>query len=144
MQEHLLGIFSSPGCNGFVNDVSITFIDKTDSSDPLKWEDYKRRTLKTMAPFGLSIEDSIWSVIMVINDYVVINIYLAFRSQFYFGLFYYLMTAAFGWWIIYLAFRSRYCFGLFYYFKDCSLWMMDIFIHYFYCYCTAWNEGFSF
>ena len=28
--------FSSQGRNGFLNDVSITFIDKTDFSDPLK------------------------------------------------------------------------------------------------------------
>ena len=52
MQEHLFRHFSSPGRNGFLNDVSITFIDKTDPSDPLKLEDYWRRTLKTIAPFG--------------------------------------------------------------------------------------------
>ena len=45
MQEHLFGHFSSPGRNGFLNDVSITFIDKTDPSDPLKREDYRRRTI---------------------------------------------------------------------------------------------------
>ena len=28
-------------------------------------------------------------------------------------------------------------------FKDCDFWIMDIVIRYFYCYCTAWNEGFS-
>ena len=50
--------FQSPGRNGFLNDVSITFIDKTDFSDPLKREDYWRRTLKTMAPFRLNIEDN--------------------------------------------------------------------------------------
>ena len=55
--------FSSPGRNEFLNDVSITFIDKTDLSDPLKREDYWRRTLKTMAPFGLNIEDN-----CLIND----------------------------------------------------------------------------
>ena len=58
MQEHLFRHFSSPGRNGFLNDVSITFIDKTDPSDPLKREDYWRRTLKTMAPFGLNNEDN--------------------------------------------------------------------------------------
>ena len=30
MQEHLFRDFSSPSHNGFLNDVSITFIDKTD------------------------------------------------------------------------------------------------------------------
>ena len=40
MQEHLLSHFSMPGHNRFLNDVSITFIDKTDPSDPLEREDY--------------------------------------------------------------------------------------------------------
>ena len=59
MQEHLFRHFSSPGHNGFLNDVSIAFIDKADPSDPFKREDYWRRTLKTMAPFGLNIEGSV-------------------------------------------------------------------------------------
>ena len=58
MQEHLFRHFSSPGRNGFLNDVSITFIDKTDPSNPLKREDYSKRTFKTMIPFGLNIEDN--------------------------------------------------------------------------------------
>ena len=58
MQEHLFRHFSSPGRNGFLNDVSITFIGNTDLSDPLKREDYWRRTLKTMASFELNIEDN--------------------------------------------------------------------------------------
>ena len=36
MQEHLFRYSSSPGHNGFLNDVSVTFIDKTYPSDPLK------------------------------------------------------------------------------------------------------------
>ena len=47
------------GHNGFLNDVSITFIDKTDPSDPLRREDYWRKTLKTMVPYGLNTEDSV-------------------------------------------------------------------------------------
>ena len=43
----------------FLEDVSLTFKDKTDPSDPLKREDYWRSTLKTMAPFGLNIEESV-------------------------------------------------------------------------------------
>ena len=58
MQEHLFRHFSSPRRNGFLNNVSITFIDKTDPSDPLKREDYWRRTLETVAPFGLNIENN--------------------------------------------------------------------------------------
>ena len=59
MQEPLFRHFSGPGHNGFLNDVSITLIDKTHPSDPLKPEEYWRKTLKTMAPFGLNIEDSV-------------------------------------------------------------------------------------
>ena len=36
MQEHLLRHFSMAGHDGFVNDVSVTFIDKTDPSDSLR------------------------------------------------------------------------------------------------------------
>ena len=37
----------------------ITFIDKTDPSDPVQREDYWRKTLKTMAPYGLKIEERV-------------------------------------------------------------------------------------
>ena len=60
MQEHLFGDSSSPGHNGFLNDVSITFIDKTDLSGPLKRENFWWETLMTMAPYGLNIEDGVW------------------------------------------------------------------------------------
>ena len=60
MQEHLFRHFSSPGHNGFLNDVSVTFIDKTDPSDPLDCENYWWETLMTMASYGLNIEDSVW------------------------------------------------------------------------------------
>ena len=43
----------------FLDNVSITIIDKTDPSDLLKREDYWGCTLKTMAPFGLNIEGSV-------------------------------------------------------------------------------------
>ena len=44
-----------------VSDVSVTFINKTDPSDRLKREDYNycRSTLKTMASFGLNIEENV-------------------------------------------------------------------------------------
>ena len=60
MQQHLYEHFCSSDHNSFISDVSVTFIDKTDPSDPLKREDYWRSTLKTMAPFGLSVEESVW------------------------------------------------------------------------------------
>ena len=57
--EHLFIHLSMAGHNGFLNDVSITFIDKTDQSDPLRREDYWRQTPETMVPYGLNIENSI-------------------------------------------------------------------------------------
>ena len=59
MQEHLFSHFSMAGPGGFLSDVSITFIDKTDLSDPLRREDYWRQTLKTMVPHGLNIVGSV-------------------------------------------------------------------------------------
>ena len=59
MQEHLFSHFSMAGHDGFLNDVSITFIDKTDPSDPLQREDYWRQTLKAIVPYGLNIEHSV-------------------------------------------------------------------------------------
>ena len=82
------GNFLTLGNNGFLNDVSITFTDKRDPSDALKWEGYWNRILKTMAPFGINIEGSVWSVIMIIDDSVIIYIYPAFRSRCCFGLLY--------------------------------------------------------
>ena len=40
MQEHLYKHFESEGHNEFLDDVSITLIDKTDSSNPTKRENY--------------------------------------------------------------------------------------------------------
>ena len=59
MQEHLYRHFSSSGHMGFLDDVLVNLIDKTDGSDPKKREDYWIKTLKTMAPYGLNIEDSV-------------------------------------------------------------------------------------
>ena len=50
MQQHLLEHFQSLGHTGFVEDVCITFIDKTDRFIPTKPEDYWRQTLKALAP----------------------------------------------------------------------------------------------
>ena len=51
--------FNGEGHHGFSEDVSITFIHKTDPSEPLKRENYWKNVLKTMAPLGLNIEDSV-------------------------------------------------------------------------------------
>ena len=59
MQQHLYEHFCSSSHNCFISDVSVTFIDKTDPFDPLKRVDYWKSTLKTIAPFGLNVEESV-------------------------------------------------------------------------------------
>ena len=56
MQEHLFSHFSQAGHDGFFNDVSITFTDKTDPSDPSRREDYWRQTLKQWFRAGLILK----------------------------------------------------------------------------------------
>ena len=58
-QQHLFEHFSEEGHHSFLEDVSITLIDKTDPSNPLQRENYWRCILKTMAPWGLNIEDCV-------------------------------------------------------------------------------------
>ena len=59
MQEHLYKYFQTEGHKGFLNEASVTFIDKTDGQDPKKRERCWMRTLKTMEPYGLNIADSV-------------------------------------------------------------------------------------
>ena len=60
MQEHLYEHFYSDGHNGFFEDVEITLINKTDGRNPKSRESYWMRTLKTLTPTGLKIEDCVW------------------------------------------------------------------------------------
>ena len=57
LQEHLLEHFNSERHNGFLHDVSVTLVDKTDAKNPIKREHYWWHTLKTLAPHGLNVED---------------------------------------------------------------------------------------
>ena len=52
MQEHLFEYFKSEDHKGFLGNISITLIDKTDGKHPKRRENYWMRTLKTYAPFG--------------------------------------------------------------------------------------------
>ena len=52
MQEHL----HSDGHNGFLEDVTITLIDKTDGKDPKNRENY---WMKMLAPDGLNSEECV-------------------------------------------------------------------------------------
>ena len=45
--------FSSNHRNVFLEDCSITLIDKTNGSDSTRREEYWRRVLKTVTPYGL-------------------------------------------------------------------------------------------
>ena len=46
-------------CKDFLNTVSVTFIDKTDPSNPLEREQYWRYILQTNAPHGLNRADGV-------------------------------------------------------------------------------------
>ena len=59
IQEYLYNYFESEGHIEFLDDVSITLIDKTDGFNPIKRENYWMQTLKTYAPYGLNVVDSI-------------------------------------------------------------------------------------
>ena len=57
MQPHLFEHFSEEKHHSFLEDVSITLINKTDRSHPLQRENYWRSNLKTMTPWGVNVED---------------------------------------------------------------------------------------
>ena len=59
MQQHLYEHFYNGGHNGFLGNVSISLIDKTDGFQPQKRENYWMRTLKTLAPLGLNVENAL-------------------------------------------------------------------------------------
>ena len=63
-QEHLFERFKSECHSGFLGNVSITLIDKTGGKDPKRRENspFRMRTLKTYAPFGLNIDESVWPI----------------------------------------------------------------------------------
>ena len=65
MHEHLYRHFNSWGHRGFLNDASVTLIDKTDRSGPKKREDYWKKTLKTIVPYGLNTEDSVMPTVAI-------------------------------------------------------------------------------
>ena len=56
LQRHLYEPFNLPGLSRFLNDVSVTLINKTGPKDPTKQEDYWIQTLKTKTPLGLNVE----------------------------------------------------------------------------------------
>ena len=59
MQKHSFEHFNSEGHSGFLQNISVTLIDKIDDKNPKKRENYWIRTLKTFASFGINIEGSV-------------------------------------------------------------------------------------
>ena len=59
MQHYFYENFYSESHNGFLANVSISLVDKTDSVQPKKRENYWMRTLKTLAPLGLSVDGAV-------------------------------------------------------------------------------------
>ena len=57
MQKHLYEHFDLPGHTNLLEDVTVTFTDKTDPRDPTEREVYWIYTLKTKAPMGLNMEN---------------------------------------------------------------------------------------
>ena len=55
MQEYMYEHFCGSEHSGFLIDVSITFIDKTDPTNPLQRESYWKHISKAFAPYGLNI-----------------------------------------------------------------------------------------
>ena len=54
MQPELFEHFAADNHSCFLTDFSITLIDKKDGSDPTAREEYWRKVLKTVAPYGLN------------------------------------------------------------------------------------------
>ena len=65
MQQHLFEDFQSPEHTGFIQDVCITLIDKTDPFIPTTRKDYWRQILKTWLHMVLTLE-KVYSV----SDYI--------------------------------------------------------------------------
>ena len=59
MEQRLYEHFYNEGDNGFLGNVYISLIDKTDGFQPKKRENYWMRTLKTPAPLGLNVESAV-------------------------------------------------------------------------------------
>ena len=58
-------VFFWGGHHSFLEDVSITLIDKTDQANLLQRENYWRSTLKTMTQWVLYIEDCSWNSVLL-------------------------------------------------------------------------------
>ena len=51
---YIFECFAADNHSCFLTDCSITLIDQTNDSDPIRREEYWRKVLKTVAPYGLN------------------------------------------------------------------------------------------
>ena len=56
MQVDLFENFASHGRKGFLEDCTITLVNKTDGEDPTRKEEYWRWVLNTVSPYELNTE----------------------------------------------------------------------------------------
>ena len=59
MQEHLYKHFESECHSDFRDNVSVIIIDRTDGSNPTKRLTCWMQTLRTIAPYGLSLKNDV-------------------------------------------------------------------------------------
>ena len=64
MQRHLYEHSQLPGHTGFLQNIYVTLIDKTDPRAPTKREDYWIHTLKTKALMRLNVQRGYWGSIL--------------------------------------------------------------------------------
>ena len=84
MQMHLYQPNWCVGHCGFLEQISIILIGKTNPSDPFKREIYWRQSLCTMAPHELDIEGNVWSnsfrFLIVKSIFIFYKTFAALRS----------------------------------------------------------------
>ena len=87
-QQHVYEHFYSEVHNGFLRNVSINLIDKTDGFQPKNREYCWMRTLKTLASLGLNVESASWHFICFMHAllFYVCFIVLYMLYYCYFGL----------------------------------------------------------
>ena len=92
MQPELFEHYVADNHNCFLNDCSVTLIDKIDGSDPTRREEYWRKALTTVAPYGLNTLNR-WLLLHafihfsagVFNvKYILLNLSCMFCKEFYF------------------------------------------------------------
>ena len=119
MQQHFFEHFPEEGHHSFLEDVSITLINKTDPSNPLQGESYWRSILKTITPWLLNVEDCGWNrITLLLYSYHCIctdcNKNLIYGKQFWYRLLLLILLLLFSSLSLLLPFFLLYCFYYYY------------------------------